>query len=146
MLYVLFIYKYHIVTASKLLEELYQREVVQKQNTEDSVKLQVAQLLHEMHEEQKSKVRASRMTMEPLFKPYCAPYASSEVVYKASIICLRFIEFWAQIHNGLEEEELKHELCKIMDQANNFVQEATVVAEAMKDHISFLLDEDLQCS
>ena len=115
------------------------------------MRLQVAQLLHEMHQEQKLKMsrRSRTIKMEqPQPTTICnASQASSEVVYKASIICMRFIELWVNIHHDDDagDQDINLELCNIMDQARKLGPEPVIVAEAFKDHLAFLLNKQFHC-
>ena len=47
--------------ASKLLEKLYKTEIIEKEKTEESVRQQVSELLHQMRQEQKEKLAKSRV-------------------------------------------------------------------------------------
>lgn len=134
-----------------MLEELYQREVLQKQNTGEAVRNQVAYLLQQMYEEQQAKLkedasRQSRNLIMPNFGLQRDCEAASRLVFQSSLIGLAFLQLWVDLHeNDLDDRQLSHQICDILNHSQAYGKLPFIVASTIKDHLLFLLDESVDC-
>jgi hypothetical protein len=134
------------LAASRLLEQLYQSEVVQKQTDQDAIRQEVSDLMEKMYQEQKAKMAVKRKSREfDLFQAEnieanCV-FASS-IVYKCSMISLAYIELWVEIHDeDLNNDLIVFRLSNVMKKARSWGRMTSSVASAIQKHILFLLGE-----
>lgn len=112
---------------------------------------QVAELLQKMYEEQKAKIEAdssfNRQSRNlSIFNLEEDCMAASKLVFQSSLIGLAFIQLWVDIHeNDLDHGQLSSQLCDILEHSKAYGKLPLIVAKTMKDHLLFLLDDNVDC-
>ena len=128
-------------SASKLLEKLYETEIVEKEKNKESVRKQVSELLRQMHQEQKEKMMTRQSRNMHVHGCY-----QEEVISQSINIGLSFIELWVKIHYvKLTQSETNHEVCQIVSDAEKLGKVPKIVASYIREHLQFLLEETFQC-
>ena len=127
----------NLLMASKLLEELYAKEVNKENVDEASMKYKVSEIFEQLYQKQHISKRSERQ---------CTTEAG-EIVEKVSSVALSFIELWIQYHHlDFNHEDLRLRLCNAVDTARQMGKVSALVAETIKDHFLFLQNESsLSC-
>ena len=136
------LYIFYVSLANQMLEQLYQREIVEKPIERQNLRLEVAQLMEKMYEEQQSKItkRESEKIHESLSEPnHCQE--SFNLKQKSTMVGLAFMKLWVKYHeNEINDAELEIEVCSIVKKAKSWGKSVHLVANMIKNHLEFLLD------
>ena len=122
----------NLVMASKLLEDLYTKEVNREKVPEATMKQKVSEIFQQLYQRQHLPKRSKRQ---------CTTEASN-IVEKASSVALAFVELWIQYHHlDFNSYELRLRLCNIVETAHKMGKVSGMVADTIKDHFLFLQNE-----
>ena len=137
-----------------MLENLYQQEIIEKSEEKKNTRLQVAQLLEKMYQEQKARVTRSanskitKSNDEKISKlnekNNCNIKESTILIHRVTKIGLAFQQVWVECHENLKFD-LGKNVCRILQQANYWGKLTKTVAKAVKNHLEFLLDTYINC-
>ena len=126
-----------------MLEDLYQKEIVEKNIEKENTRMEVAKLLEKMYQEQKAKVLKNKRSTS-LNRQECQE--SDLLIFRSSLIGLSFIQLWVDYHeNNLNFEDFQVKICEIMSKAKLWGKLTKTVAETIKKHLLFLLDYSVNC-
>ena len=131
-----------------MLEQLYQREIVEKPIEKQNLRLEVAQLMEKMYEEQQSKItkRESETIQESTSESqnYCRD--SLSLKQKSTMIGYAFMKVWVKYHeNEIDDTGLELEVCSILEKSESWGKSVQLVANMIKQHLEFLLDIKINC-
>ena len=136
--------------AQTMLEDLYQQEIIEKSQEKKNTRLQVAQLLEKMYQEQKARVTRSAVSSNIAKsneneKNNCNNLKESTIlIHRVTKIGLAFLQSWVEYHENFEFD-LEKNVCQIMKQANSWGKLTKTVAQTIENHLEFLLDIDIDC-
>ena len=126
-----------------MLEDLYQQEIIEKSQEKKNTRLQVAQLLEKMYQEQKARVTRSAVSSNE--KNNCNNLKESTIlIHRVTKIGLAFLQIWVEYHENFEFD-LEKNVCQIMKQANSWGKLTKTVAQTIENHLELLLDIDIDC-
>ena len=133
-----------------MLEDLYQQEIIEKSQEKKNTRLQVAQLLEKMYQEQKARVTRSAVSSNIAKsnkneKNNCNNLKESTIlIHRVTKIGLAFLQIWVEYHENLKFD-LEKNVCHILKQANSWGKLTKTVAKTIKNHLEFLLDTYIDC-
>ena len=146
--------------ASQLMEDLYQTEVLDKQEKKKEIAAKVDDLMELLYREQQQSRRFKRKSpmgsglkrvstvYDPVFEEIenrqrCD--VSSQVVFKSSIVGLAFVDLWTKIlenEGRWDDEKVQFLMCKCLEKSQEFGPVAFKVASSIARHVIFLLNNE----
>ena len=128
-----------------MLETLYQQEIIEKSKEKKNTRMQVAQLLEKMYQEQKARVtRSVSKITKSNEKINCNVKESTILIHRVTKIGLAFLQVWVEYHENLKYD-LEKNVCHILKQANSWGKLTKTVAQTIENHLEFLLDTYINC-
>ena len=124
-----------------MLETLYQQEIIEKSKEKKNTRMQVAQLLEKMYQEQKARVTRSAVSSniaKSNEKNNCNNLKESTIlINRVTKIGLAFVQIWVEYHENFKFD-LEKNVCQIMKQANSWGKLTKTVAQTIEKGSPYL--------
>ncbi len=143
--------------ASKIMEDLYQTEVLDKKQRQKEVALEVGHLMEKLYKEQQQqlKEKSKRSIIRPPEGPLNPRLKQVDdlkrcnlatgLVYKSSVVALAFVDLWVSIlehKQSWSDECVEALICETKSRSVIFGPVASTVASSLARHMIFLLNEE----
>ncbi len=145
--------------ASKIMEDLYQTEVLDKKQRQKEVALEVGHLMEKLYKEQQQQQQLKEKSKRSIVRPPEGPLnprlkqvddlkrcnLATGLVYKSSVVALAFVDLWVSIlehKQSWSDECVEALICETKSRSAIFGPVASTVASSLARHMIFLLNEE----